>query len=433
MLDYKYFNHASASLFTGNPVYEGDEFLSFTLPGWIAEQANGLATSMQTGMIMNFPEEQETVQENIREIAPHVLLYPSRLWEGVVSNIQVKISDAPWYKRLIYNICMPIGYKVADISIEGRKPNLFWRSLYGVAELIVFRPLRDKHGLIRTRVPYSAGAVLGPDILRFFRAIGLKLRQLYGVTEASVPTAHTEQEMKFESVGTPLLGVILRLSEEGEIMVEKSTCFRGYHKDAEATDKVIDKQGWYHTGDAGYIDEDGHLIYIDRMSDMRQLSDGTRFSPQYIESRLKFSPYIKDAFAVGGEERDFVGAIISIDFQNVGNWAEKKRIPYTTFVDLSQKPEVCELIRKEVQKVNRTLPERSRVKGAVNLHKEFDADEAELTRTRKLRRTFVEDRYKELAEAVYGEREELVVSAPVIYRDGRKGVVSTKIRVTHIE
>ena len=432
MLKYSYLAQSANSLLELNPVYPRDEFVSFTLPGWAVEQVLGFTYGLVARQVMNFPEEPETVQENIREIAPHSILYPSRLWETVLSTIQVKISDSPWYKRFIYNLFLPIGYKVGDTIVEGKEPNLFWKALRGIAELAVFRPLRDKHGLIRCRVAESGGAVLGPDVLRFFRAIGIELKQVYGITEASVATVHAPGDSKFESVGRPVVGNIIRLSDDGEILIEPSTCFSGYHKNPEETEKVF-KGGWYNTGDAGYFDEDGHLIYIDRIPDMRQLSDRTKFSPQYIESRLKFSPYIRDAFAVGGENRDYVGAVISIDFQNVGNWAEKRKIGYTTFVDLSQKPEVCELIKKEIQKMNRTLPEKARVKSFVNLHKEFDPDEAELTRTRKLRRTFMEDRYKELVEAVYGEKKELVMSAPVVYRDGRRGEVSTTIRVTRID
>ena len=228
------------------------------------------------------------------------------------------------------------------------------------------------------------------------------------------------------------MGEYIRISDEGEILADKDSVFTGYYKNPEATE-IKFSGGWFHTGDAGYFNDDGHLIFVDRLEDMRQLADGTKYSPQYIESRLKFSPYIKDAFATGGEERDYIGAVVNINFANVSDWAEKRKIPYTTFVDLSQRPEVCDLIKKEVEKLNKVLPEEARVKAFVNLHKEFDPDEAELTRTRKLRRTFMEDRYRVLMEAIYGERAELVMEAHVVYRDGRKGVVSTKIRVIHLD
>ncbi len=430
LMTYNFITLICTRISTLNPVYESDEWFSFTLPTWNVEQYLGFVNHLLVGQKMSFPEEIETVSQDLREIAPHVLLYPSRLWEQLVQSIQTNISDTSRLKRWLYHLCLPIGYKVADISFRGRKANLFWRCLHAVAELLVFRPLRDRHGLIRIRIPFTGGAVQGPDTFRFLHAIGIKVKQIYGATEGG-GTVHAEGEVKFESVGIPHPMACLRISEEGEILVDKNSSFVGYYRNPEATEKAF-RGGWYHTGDAGYFAEDGHLIYIDRLDDMRQLADGTSFSPQYIESRLKFSPYVRDVLAIGGEQREFVGAIVNINFDNVGDWAEKKRIPYTTFVDLSQKAEVGELIAKEIKKVNSNLPPNSRVKCFVNLHKEFDADEAELTRTRKVRRAFVEDRYKELIEAIYGEKEEVTVEASVTYKDGRTGVVSSKIRVMHI-
>jgi long-chain acyl-CoA synthetase len=431
ILDYDYLLKGAVRTFDFNPIYENDEYLSFTLPGWSIEQLYGLMAGLLKGQIMNFPEKQETVAENIREIAPNTILYPSRLWEDVASTVQVKTSDSNFIYRFLYNLFLPVGYKIGDLSLTGRRPNLFWRFLFGLAELVVFRPLRDKHGLTRVRTPYTAGALLGPNVMRFFRAIGLNLRQVYGTTEGGT-TAHVGNDIKFETVGIPQVGEIIRISDEDEILVDKDSVFVGYYKNPEATEKKF-SGGWFHTGDAGHFNDDGHLIFIDRMDDMKQLANGVKYSPQYIESRLKFSPYIKDAFVAGGGERDYIGAVININFANVSDWAERRKIPYTTFVDLSQRQEVCGLIKKEMEKMNRNLPEGAGVKAFVNLHKEFDADEAELTRTRKIRRTFIEDRYKDLVEAIYGEREELVMEASVIYRDGRTGVVSTKIKVNRLD
>jgi len=429
--NHEYYIKGASGAFTLNPIYENDDYLSFILPGWSLEQLFGLGGALLKGQIINFPEKQETVAENMREIAPHTILYPSRLWEDVASTIQVKTSDSNFLFRFIYNLFLPVGYKISDLGLRGRKPNLFWRALHGLAELAVFRPIRDKHGLTRVRTPYTGGALLGPNVTRFFRAIGLNLRQAYGATEGA-PAAHSGTDIKFETVGIPYPGTYMRITDEGEILAGTDICFTGYYKNPEATEsKLCD--GWFHTGDAGRFDEDGHLIYIDRMDDMKTLANGTRYSPQYIESRLKFSPYIKDAFIAGGEGRDYIGAVININFANVSDWAERKKIPFTTFVDLSQRQEVCDLIKKEVEKLNKILPEEARVKAFVNLHKEFDADEAELTRTKKLRRSFMDDRYKDLVEAIYGEREELVMEAPVVYRDGRTGVVSTKIKVNRLD
>ncbi len=428
---YNYFLTGAMRTFDFNPVFENDEYLSFILPGWSIEQLYGLMAGLLKGQILNFPEKQETVAENMREIAPHTILYPSRLWEDLASSIQIKTLESNFLFRFMYNLFLPVGYKIGDLGLKKKTPNLFWRALSGIAELAVFRPLRDKHGLTRVRTPYSGGALLGPNISRFLRAIGLNLRQVYGSTEGGT-TTHVGNDIKLETVGIPQVGEYIRISDEGEILADRDSCFTGYHKNPEATEKKL-RDGWFHSGDAGYFDEDGHLIFIDRIEDMRQLADGTKYSPQYIESRLKFSPYVKDAFIAGGEERDYIAAVVNINFANVSDWAEKRKIPYTTFVDLSQRTEVCDLIKKEVEKVNKILPEETRVKAFANLHKEFDADEAELTRTRKLRRTFIGDRYREVIEAIYGDRAELVMEAPVIYRDGRTGVVSTKISVIHLD
>ena len=414
-----------------NPVYEGDQWLSITLPAWGVEQTFGLFDSLSVGQIFNFAEESGTVSKDLREVAPHRILYPSRMWEQLASSIRTDMAESTWLKRKLYNLNLPIGYRLAEMSLGGRKLSPFWRFLGAVSELMLFRALRDKHGLTRVRVPFTAGAMLSPDVIRFLRAIGLNLRQYYGSTEANSVSVHTADNFKFESVGIVAPGRTVRISDEGEILADKQGAFEGYYRDPEATERVF-RGGWYHTGDAGSIDEDGHLIFMDRLEDMRYLRDGTAFSPQYLESRLKFSPYIKDALAVGGQERDFVGAMINIDFGNVGHWAERNRILYTTFADLSQKAEVRELVRQEVDKVNSTLPAGSRVRSFVSLPKEFDPDEAEMTRTRKLRRSFIENRYKELVEAIYGEREDVEMESAVAYRDGRAGVVTTKVKVVRL-
>jgi long-chain acyl-CoA synthetase len=257
------------------------------------------------------------------------------------------------------------------------------------------------------------------------------LRQNYGSTEAGLISSHGKGEIKFESVGQPAIGTEVRITDEGELLVRNSSLFNGYHRDPEKTRKTL-INGWCRTGDAVNIDEDGHLLFIDRLDHMGQLSSGIKYAPQYVEGRLRFSPYIKDAMVIGGKDKDFVSAIINMNFAMVGKWAERNHIPFTTFVDLSQKEEVAELVQKDLMRVNSYLPEPARVKRFVLLHKEFDADEAELTRTRKLRREFMEERYKELIKAIYQDGKEINVQAPVTYRDGRKGVVTTSIKVRQI-
>ncbi len=405
-----------------------DEYLSFLPPAWITENVLGLAIHVMTGMIINFPEEPETVQENLREISPHALLFSARLWESLVSMVQARIADTSWVNRVLYKTFMPLGYRVADFRFEQGRVPIVWRFLGWLGELAVFAALRDKLGLSRVKSAYSSGAALSPDVIRFFRAIGVNIRNLFGSTEAIIHTLHIGDDVKFETVGVPPPGVQLRITSEGEIVVKSKSVFQGYYKNPEATAKALE-DGWFHTGDAGYLREDGHLIYLDRLKDLLELATGDKFSPQYIEGRLKFSQYIKDVMVVGGRERAFVTAVINIDFANVGRWAEKRHLAYTTFVDLSQKPEVYDLIKQDVLRVNETLPPPARVKSFVLLHKEFDPDEGDLTRTRKLRRNIMEDRYRELIEAMYGRKDEVRVSAQVKYRDGRTGTVETTVRV----
>lgn len=411
---------------------ENDRYVSFLPPAWITEQAIGIAGGIASGMEVNFPEEPETVQENIREIGATVLFFGPRQWESIIRTIQAKIVDTSAIRRLLYYLSLPIGYKMAELRLVKKKPNLIWRALYFLADLAVFRALKDKVGLSRIRCAYTAGAAVSPDILHYFQAIGVNIKQLYGGSEQGLVTLHRDGEIKWETSGSSMPGMEIKLSEEGEIIVRGDNMFVGYYKNPEATKEKI-RQGWYSTGDFGYLDEDTHLVVIDRMEDLKGLKGGRKFSPQYTEIRLRFSPYIKDALVIGGEDKDFVTTIINIDLGNVGRWAEARRIPYTTFVDLSQKPEVINLIKSDIQRVNKSLPEWARIKRFVNLHKEFDPDEAELTRTRKMRRTFVEDRYRYLIDALYGDKDEITVEAPITYRDGRTGVIKTAIKVTTLD
>jgi long-chain acyl-CoA synthetase len=383
-------------------------------------------------MILNFPESPETVQENLRENAPHALLFSSRLWENLVSMVQVRINDSTAINRGLYHLFLPVGYRVAEMRFARKKVQIWWRFLYWLGDRAVFHPLRDKMGLINVKTAHTSGAALSPDVVRFFRAIGVSIKQLYGSTEAQVHTLHIGEDVKFESVGVPPPGVEVKISSDSEILVASPAVFQGYYKAPEETAEKL-RGGWFHTGDAGYIDGDGHLIYLDRLDDLLSLKGGEKFSPQFIEGQLKFSPYVKDLMAVGGQEREYVTAIINVDFDNVGRWAEKWGIAYTTFVDLSQRPEVYDLIRADVARVNRTLPPAARVRKFVLMHKEFDPDEAELTRTRKLRRGFMEERYQQMIDAMYDNLDEVRVRAEVKYRDGRRGVIETPVRVCAME
>ena len=413
------------------PLNENDDLISNFPAAWVGDSFFATIPHLLTGARLNFPEEPETIAEDTREIGPNFVIYGPRQWEGLVSEIQVKMLDANPLKRFTYNLFLPVGHKIADFKFEGKTPNLFWRILHGIAYLALFRPLKDRLGLSKVRFAVTGSSVLSLDTFRLIHAIGVELRQCYASTEAGLISSHGKGEIKFESVGRPALGTSLRITKEGELLVSSDCMFTGYHKNPEKTAiTLID--GWCHTGDAVNIDEQGHLIFMDRLEHMGMLKSGAKYAPQYIEGRLRFSPYIKDAMVIGGKDREYVAAIINIDFAMVGKWAERRRIPYTTFVDLSQKKEVADLVRQDLERVNGYLPEPSRVRKFVLLHKEFDPDEAELTRTRKLRREFMEQRYKELIEALYGGKDKVDVQAPVTYRDGRKGVVTTGIQVRSI-
>ena len=409
-----------------------DEYVSFVPPAWITEQCIGITGCILSRMKASFAESPEMIQENIREIGASVLFYGPRNWESVVSTVQAKMSDAHRFKRFLYSFFIPVGYKVADLRLSKEKPSPLWHFLYFVAYWALLRQLRDKLGLLKVRTAYTAGSAISPDILRFFHAIGVSLKNMYGASEIGTVSTHTYDDIRPETAGFPLEGIEVKTSDEGEILVKSITLFDGYYKDEQGTREKL-KDGWYHTGDFGYIDESGHVIVMDRMDDLRSLASGQKFSPQYTEVRLRFSPYIKEAIILGGEEREYVTAIINIDLANVGRWAERKRVPYTTFSDLSQKEAVMELIAGEISKVNRTLPQWARIRKFTNLNKELDADEAEMTRTRKLRRTFVEDKYQHLIQTLYGGESELPMESEVVYRDGRRAKITTSVRINTVE
>ena len=409
-----------------------DNWLSFSPMAWLAEQAFGFSTHLLNGVQVNFPEGPETVPTDMREIAPAGLLFPSRVWENLARVVQFRINDSSPLNRLMYRLFMPIAYRAIDLEDAHRTIPAPLRVLRWLGEFAIFEPLRDKLGLTRARNVLTAGAMLSSDIIRFFRAIGIELRQFYGSTE-TFGTLHLRGDVRFETVGVIVPGVEIKIAENQEILVRTKARFKGYYKRPEETGEALDAEGWYYTGDAGHMDEKtGHLIYLERVKDLIELSSGEKFSPQYIEGRSKFSPYVQDMMTIGGADMDFVSAIIVIDFQNVSRWAEKRGIAFTTYVDLSQREEVYEIIRGELRAINESLPVYSQVKRFVILHKEFDADEAELTRTRKLRRGALQSKYHELLTAIYGRRRQVRVRAEVRYRDGRTGTLETELRVADV-
>jgi len=408
------------------------EYVSFLPFAWIGEQEFGVYWPLYKAFAVNFPEKVETVQENIREIGPHILLAPPRIWEKICSDIQVKIQESVWIKRFVYKSFLPVGYRMADFSLEKKIPPIGWRLVNRLAYLLLFRALNNYFGLTRLQHAYTGGAPLGPEIFKMFLALGVKIKQAYGATETTAATiVHRTDDIRLDTVGVPLPEIEVRTTDTGELLTKGDTVFKGYYKNPEATEAAI-HDGWFYSGDAAVIDDDGHVVIIDRMADVMKLSDGSRFSPQLIENKLKFSPFIMDAVVIG-QEKPFIAAMISIDSGNVGKWAENHQIPYTTFTDLSQKKEVCDLIAKEVLKTNASLPKVARVRKFVLLYKELDADDEELTRTRKVRRKFVIERYNALIEALYGDRETLDIEADIRYRDGTGYRMKTRVMIKQVE
>ncbi|RLG22619.1 hypothetical protein DRN85_10550, partial [Methanosarcinales archaeon] len=301
------------------PLSEGDNGVSFTLPGWIGEQMSGVGSMLLAGVTMNFPEEAETVQSDLREIAPNIIVYPSRLWEALSSEIHMRIGDSGTVKRAVYRLFNPVGYRFAG-STAHKKPGLLDRVLYALANVFLFRPLRDKHGLSNVKHAITSGAALSPSILRFFRAMGVNLKQAYILTETGVVSIQPDADTKFGSVGVPVGdGKRVRISEEGEILVDAAYCFDGYYKNEEEYRRVT-RDGWFHTGDTGYFQDDGHLVYLDRLADIKRLPDGTTFSPQYIERQLRSSPYVTDALVLSLEAGGSIAAMINLDLGVVGKW-----------------------------------------------------------------------------------------------------------------
>ena len=408
------------------------EYVSFLPLPWIGEQEFGVYWSLYKAFTVNFPEKVETVQDNIREIGPHILLAPPRIWERMCSDIQVKIQDAVWIKRFFYKTFLPVGYKIANFKLEKKKTPIGWKFLNWLAYILLFRSLKNYLGLSRLVHVYTGGAPLGPEIFNLFQALGVNIKQAYGMTEQTAASIiHRTDDIRLDTVGQPLPGIEFKVSDTGELLSRGDTIFKGYYKDPEATEKAL-RGGWFHSADAALIDDDGHIIIIDRMSDVMKLTDGSKFSPQLIENKLKFSPYIMDAVVIG-QEKPFITSMISIDMGNVGKWAENNQIPYTTFTDLSQKEQVYDLIAGEVAKTNESLPKVAKVKRFVLLYKELDPDDDELTRTRKVRRKFVAERYKNLIDALYGESEELEIEADIRYRDGRGFRMKTIVKVKQVE
>jgi long-chain acyl-CoA synthetase len=413
---------------------ENEEVLAYMPPAWIGQNIFSYAQWLACGYVVNCPEAAGTVMIDLKEIGPTYYFAPPRIFEGLLTSVMIRMEDAGAIKRKMFNGFMDLARRVGPALRDGKSIGTLDRLKYAIGDFLVYGPLRNNLGMSRVRVAYTAGEAIGPDLFTFYRAIGVNLKQLYGSTETAVFVCmQPDNQVHADTVGVPCRDVQIRVTDTGEILVRSPGLLKEYYKNPQATAEVKDQEGWYHTGDAGFLDAQGHLKIIDRAKDVGRLADGAMFAPKYIENKLKFFQHIKEAVAVG-DRREMACAMINIDFEAVGNWAEKRNLPYAGYTDLAQKPEVYQLIRECIEKVNADLAADEKVAGSqihrfLILHKELDADDGELTRTNKVRRGFIAEKYQVLLDALYGGKNEQYIETQVKFEDGRTGMVSATLKI----
>ena len=409
-------------------IQPGDEYVSYASPAW-GEQTVGFAFGPIYPLILSFPEEPETVMADIRDIGPHMLWFAGRQWEDLARQIRVGIQESSLWKRLLFNVAERLGYKRLTYLENNRPVPFLFGLIHRLADFCVLRKVRDYFGMKKARTCGSGGILGSPDLARFFRAMGLSFTNLYGTVEIGMLTTTPRDSTVYSSIGKVNPGKQIKI-EDGQILAKVSPGQIGYWNRPGLWEKEL-KDGWYPTGDAGWIDEQGYVYYIDRISEMSSLKSGYLFSPQSVETRLRFNPYIKDGIVIGADQ-DYVVAIVSCDFSMVGRWAEARHIPYTTLVEMSQLPQVIDLLGEQILEINNSVPPESRIRKFISLHKEFDPDEAELTRSRKLKRSAVTDKYAELVRAMYEGQTEVQIETVVRYKDGRQAKTSTLVKVNEV-
>lgn len=420
------------SFLAAEAVERGDNWLAYLPMAWVGDVMFSLSAALVAGVTVNCPEGPETVQRDLRELGPNALLAPPRIWENMLTQLQIKAADASWLKRRLFELFRRVAEKRELLREDDKPVPLRTRLAYRIGNALAYGPVRDQLGLRNARWCYTGGAPLGPDTFRFFRSFGVNLKQIYGATEASALVAFQRDDSADpNTVGNPVPGVELRIDGNGEVQLKGPGVFIGYYKQDDATRETMTPDGWLKTGDAGIVDPRGNLAIIDRAKDVGKLACGTPYAPQFLENKLKFSPYIREAVAFG-HERPFVAVMIAIDLGTVGNWAERRGLPYTSFMDLSRKADVAELIKLEVAKINASLPEPLRVQRMLLLNKEFEADDAEMTRTRKIRRRFVAEKYSRIIDAFYGGHDSVETTMEITFEDGRKSTLATTMAIHEI-
>jgi long-chain acyl-CoA synthetase len=416
-----------------------EDVLAYLPPAWIGQNIFSYAQWLVAGYVVNCPESAATVTIDLKEIGPTYYFAPPRVFEGMLTSVSIRMEDASSFKRNLYKYFMRLAKQVGPKRMDGESIGLFNSLMYGLGNLLVYGPLRNNLGFSRVRVAYTAGEAIGPDLFTFYRSIGVNLKQLYGSTETAVFVClQPDNQARADTVGVPCRGVEIKVADNGEILVKSPGLLKGYYKNPEATAEVLTADGWYHTSDAGFLDSHGHLKIIDRVKDVGRIkggsNNGAMFAPKYVENKLKFFPHIKEVVAYG-DQREKVCVMINIDFDAVGNWAERRNLPYAGYTDLAQKPEVYELIRDCVEQVNADLAEDDLLAGSqvsrfLVLHKELDADDGELTRTNKVRRGFIAEKYQPLVDALYGGLITQFIETVVKFEDGRTGSVSATLKIS---
>jgi long-chain acyl-CoA synthetase len=421
------------ALAASEDVRANDEWLCYLPMAWVGDALYSTVMSLLVGFACNCAESPRTLLRDLRELGPTAFLGPPRIWENFLTSIQVKAADATFLKRKVFQIFRDLAVR-AELRRSDRKkvPPLMRLGLL-LGNLFVYGPVRDQLGLGRVRWAYTGGAPLGPDTFRFFRSFGINLKQIYGSTElCGVAALQPDSEADPNTVGRMCRGIDVQIASNGEVLIRSLGTFRGYYKEPDETSSALIEDGWLRTGDAGFVDPRGHLVIIDRAKDVGKLADGTSFAPQFLENKLKFSPYINEVI-VFGNARAFVAAMIAINFETVGKWAERRGIPYTSFQDLSAHPAIRALIRDEVQKCNASLPAAARICRFLLLNKEFDADDNEITRTRKVRRRFVAEKYNAVIEALYGGETEIELVTDIAFEDGRRSTIRSNVPIENAE
>jgi long-chain acyl-CoA synthetase len=415
-----------------------EEVLAYLPPAWIGQNIFSYAQWLACGYVVNCPENASTVMIDLKEVGPTYYFAPPRVFEGLLTSVMIRMEDAGLLKRKMFHFFMDVAKRVGPALMDGQPVGAGDKLLYALGQLMAYGPLRNNLGFSRVRVAYTAGEAIGPDLFTFYRSIGINLKQLYGSTETAVFVClQPDNQARADTVGVPIRGVEIKVDTNGEILVKSAGLLKGYYKNPAATAEVLTADGWYHTSDAGFLDASGHLKIIDRVKDVGRIkggaNDGAMFAPKYVENKLKFFPHIKEVVAYG-DGREKVCVMLNIDFDAVGNWAERRNLPYAGYTDLAQKPEVYQLIRECVEKVNAdlsvdTLLAGSQISRFLVLHKELDADDGELTRTNKVRRGFIADKYQPLVDALYSERTEQFIETVVKFEDGRSGSVSATLNI----